>query len=64
MNHVPSPEGPLPEVLPGPGWQLNTLFPDLLIPPFPYHEGLHVPALFILCNLTDNDGPTLTASHG
>jgi hypothetical protein len=64
MNCMLSPEGPLLGVLPGPGWQPNTLFPNLLIPPFPYHEGLHVSAPFILCNLTDNNGPTLTASHG
>jgi hypothetical protein len=64
MNHMPSPEGPLLGVLPGPGWQPNTLFPDLLIPPFPYCEGLHVPAPFILCDLTNNNRPTLTASHG
>ena len=64
MNHTPSPERPLPGILPGPGWQPNTLFSNLLIPPFPYHNGLHVPAPFILCDLTDDNRPTLTASHG
>ena len=64
MNHMPLPEGPLPGILPGPGWQPNTLFPNLLIPPFPYHEGLHVPAPFILCDLMNNNRPILTASHG
>jgi hypothetical protein len=64
MNCTPSPEGPLPGVLPGPRWQLNTLFPNLLIPLFPYYEGLHVPTPFILCDLTDDNGPTLTTSYG
>jgi hypothetical protein len=61
---MPSPEGPLPGILPGPSWQPNMLFPDLLIPPFPYHDRLHIPAPFILCDLTEDDGPTLTASYG
>jgi hypothetical protein len=64
MNCMLSPEGPLPGILPGPSWQPNTLFPDLLIPPFLYHDRLHVPAPFILCDLTDDDGPSLTTSHG
>ena len=63
MNCTLSPEGALPGVLPGPSWQPNTLFPDLLIPPFPYYKGPHVSAPFILYDLTDDDGPTLTASH-